>query len=172
METIGGEMEIEAQPLTRENFVSFGQVIQKDGARNYLINEDQCTRFHNLAQVEYDNVSTNPIINIFSSNPRQLPLEVSMVERHPKGSQAFYPLSDNPFLIVVCRDDNNVPCAPEAFITSSGQGINFSRNVWHGVLTPLVEYSDFLVVDLGGEEENLEEYFFEHPFSVIAPSML
>ena len=164
-------MRIEAKPLTSQNFSPFGQVVQKDGANNFLINNGQCTRYHNLAQTEFSNVKSTPIINIFSSKARQFPVPVSMVERHPKGSQAFYPLSTNPFLIVVCRDDNNIPCAPEAFITSTGQGINFFRNIWHGILTPLVEHSDFLVVDLGGERENLEEYFFENPFSVIAPTI-
>ena len=160
-------MQIVAKPITCENFSTFGQVIQKEGAHNFLINDGKCTRFHSLAEVEFENVNSNPIINIFSSEPREIPLIVPMVERHPKGSQAFFPLSNNPFLVVVSRDDNNIPCAPEAFITTSGQGINFSRNVWHGVLTPLVEHSDFLVVDLGGEDENLEEYFFTKPYSVV-----
>ena len=48
--------------------------------------------FHNLAQIEFDSVSTNPIINIFSSEPREIPLTVAMVERHPKGSQVLFPV--------------------------------------------------------------------------------
>ena len=163
-------MQIVAKLLTRENFSPYGQVIQKKDANNFLINDGKCTRFHNLAQIEFDRVSTNPIINIFSSEPREIPLTVAMVERHPKGSQSFFPLSENPFLVVVCNDNNNVPCSPEAFIASPGQGINLFRNIWHGVLTPLEEYSDFLVVDLGGEEKNLEEYYFEEPFTVVAPA--
>ena len=33
------------------------------------------------------------------------PLKLTMVERHPFGSQAFIPLQPRPFLVVVCHDD-------------------------------------------------------------------
>ena len=38
-----------------------------------------------------------------------------------------------------------------------GQGVNYPRNRWHGVLTPIGEAQDFLVVDRGGDGTNLEE---------------
>ena len=33
-------------------------------------------------------------------------------------------------------------------------------NTWHGVLTPLERDSAYLVVDRGGEGDNLEEHHF------------
>ena len=40
-------------------------------------------------------------------------------------------------------------------------------NTWHGVLTPLVETSEFLIVDRGGDGNNLEEFRFDEPWTVV-----
>jgi ureidoglycolate lyase len=76
------------------------------------------------------------------------------------------PLHDRPFLVVVAPDEDGVPGTPLAFLTEPGIGVNIGRNVWHGVLTPLDREGDFLVVDRGGEGNNLEEYFFGEPYLV------
>ena len=90
-----------------------------------------------------------------------------MLERHPDGSQAFVPLSGNPFLIIVAgTNTENKPHEPQAFITEKSQGINIYRNVWHGLLTPLSSPGIFAVVDRIGPGTNLEEYFFNEKFQV------
>ena len=95
-----------------------------------------------------------------------LPLDLKMVERHPLGSQAFYPLSDKPFLVVVARDRFGTPDTPRAFLTAPGQGVNIAMNTWHGVLTPLGPDAQFLCVDRGGDGNNLEEFFFDVPWQI------
>ena len=47
--------------------------------------------------------------------------------------------------------------------------MNYPRNVWHGVLTPIGEDQDFLVVDRGGDGNNLEEHFFDEPYEIHLP---
>ena len=92
-----------------------------------------------------------------------------MVERHPFGSQAFMPLSPRPFLVVVAHDTPNGPGEPHVFLTHPGQGVNFPKGLWHGVLTPIGEAQDFLVVDRAGDEQNLEEHFFADPYEIHLP---
>src|SRR5262249_33163402 len=116
--------------------------------------------------VELGGVHPRPLISLFRGKPYDLPLHLSLVERHPLGSQAFYPLSDRPFLAITAPDHAGTPGTPLAFITAPGQGVNIAMNTWHGVLTPLEETADFLVVDRGGEGNNLEEYRFETPFLI------
>jgi ureidoglycolate lyase len=106
-------------------------------------------------------------ISLVEADAYTCPLRLDLVERHPLGSQAFVPLSAAPFLVVVCPDEGGRPGTPQAFLTAPGQGINYHRNTWHGVLTPLDQPADFLVVDRGGEGLNLEEWTFEEPWTVV-----
>ena len=109
------------------------------------------------------------LISIVRGTPYELPLKLTMVERHPFGSQAFIPLSPRPFLVVVCHDGGEGPGEPHAFLTAPGQGVNYPRNLWHGVLTPIGEAQDFLVVDRGGDGTNLEEFHFSHAYEIHLP---
>ena len=157
---------VRIQPLTREAFAPFGQVIERDGAPNFPINAGKCTRYHDLAKIETTGEKARPMISLLRGEPYPLPLELGMVERHPLGSQAFVPLTDFPFLVVVAEETEGGPGEPIAFRTAPGQGVNIDRNVWHGILTPLDGVSDFAVVDRGGEGVNLEEHFYETPFLI------
>ncbi|MGE6782828.1 ureidoglycolate lyase [Ensifer adhaerens] len=159
--------EIVIQPLTREAFAPFGDVIETENAHNFPINGGKATRYHDLAKIDTTGEKARPMISLVRGVPYPLPLKLTMVERHPLGSQAFIPLSDNPFLIVVSKETEEGPSEPIAFRTTPGQGVNIARNVWHGILTPLDDVSDFAVVDRGGEGVNLEEHFFKEPFLIV-----
>jgi ureidoglycolate lyase len=158
-----------AQPLTRENFAPFGDVIDARGDNHYPINGGNTERYHALARPEATGPGSHVLISIGKATAYELPLTLAMVERHPLGSQAFMPLSPRPFLVVVCHDDNGRPGEPHAFMTQPGQGVNYPRNRWHGVLTPIGDAQDFLIVDRGGEGNNLEEFFFPEPYEVRLP---
>ncbi len=155
------------EPLTAQAYAPFGQVIQIEGAQHYPINSGMTERFHDLAKVELGGVHPRPLVSIARGQPYQLPLTLTMVERHPLGSQAFYPLSDRPFLSIVAPDEGGMPGTPRAFRAGPGQGVNMAMNCWHGVLTPLEAVSDFLIIDRGGEGNNLEEHHFEEPYQVV-----
>lgn len=158
--------EIFIEPLTAEEFAPFGQVIETAGARHYPINNGMTDRYHDLARIELGGTAPRPLISIFRGQPYQLPLALHVVERHPLGSQAFFPLSERPFLVIIALDEKGTPVGPRAFLTGPGQGVNIAMNTWHGVLTPLEAVSDFFVVDRGGEGTNLQEYHFTPPLTV------
>ena len=155
-----------AQPLTKAAFEPFGQVLTTKGAHHYPINAGMTERFHDLAKIEIAGETGRPLISIFRGQPYAMPLSLTMVERHPLGSQAFMPLHDRPFLVIVAPDENGRPGTPLVFMTQPGTGINIGRNVWHGVLTALEAEGDVLVVDRGGEGNNLQEHFFDTPYRV------
>ncbi|RUT34919.1 ureidoglycolate lyase [Arsenicitalea aurantiaca] len=162
-----GERQILVETLTATDFAPFGQVIEKAGAHHYTINKGMTERYHDLATVELGGENPRPLISIFVGQPYRLPLTLTMMERHPLGSQAFCPLGPDPFLVIVAPDEGGEPGRPRAFLTSAGQGVNIGRNVWHGVLTPLDNAAEFLVVDRGGDGRNLEEHDFATPFEVV-----
>lgn len=154
------------EPLTPDAFAPFGQVIQTAGAHHYPINAGKTERFHDLARVELGGVHARPLISIFHGQPYALPLSLALVERHPLGSQAFYPVDGAHWLVIVAEDDGGTPARIRAFLPAPGQGVNIAMNTWHGVLTPLEKAADFLVVDRGGEGNNLEEFILDLPYLV------
>lgn len=161
---------ITTRPLTREAFAPFGEVLDTTGDRHFPINGGKCERFHDLATVEAVGPDARVLISLFKGTPYDFPLKLTMVERHPLGSQAFMPLSPAPFLVVVCHDGPDGPAEPHAFVTAPGQGVNYPRNLWHGVLTPIGAPQDFLVVDRGGSGSNVEEHYFDLPWEIRLPA--
>ena len=145
------------EPLTREAFAPFGDVIELEGAKQIPINLGTTIRYHDLAKIDVADESGRPLVNVFRGQPRTLPFEVTMMERHPRGSQAFVPLNDRPYLVVVAPAGDLDPAAIRAFVTSGWQGVNYAKGVWHHPLLALGEVSDFIVVDRGGDGLNLNE---------------
>ena len=146
------------RPLTREAFAPFGEVIAKRDDPSFPINGGMCDRHHALAAMDLLGEGARAVLSIGHGRPYPEPLEIALVERHPLGSQAFVPLSPHPWLIVVARaDETGAPGVPEAFFAESHQGVNYRKGVWHHPLIALQKTCDFLVVDRGGEGQNLEE---------------
>ena len=158
-----------AKPLTRANFKAYGDVIEMEGAAHYPINGGKTERFHDLAKIEANGPNARVLVSLFRGQPYALPLQLSLVERHPLGSQAFYPLGGKPWLVIVALDLNGQPAEPEVFLASGNQGVNYPAGQWHGVLTPIGEPQDFIVVDRGGDGTNLEEFSYAQPFSITLP---
>lgn len=157
--------QIKAEPLSPEAFAPFGEVLEAAGEPDRLINQGQCGRHHDLARLDFSDGRAG--ISVFNAVPRSLPLRVDMVERHPEGSQAFLPMAEATFLVVVAKDEDGVPGVPQAFLAAPGQGVNYRRNVWHGVLAPLQAPGLFAVVDRIGGGANLEEHWFAEPWIVL-----
>ncbi|AXI42738.1 ureidoglycolate lyase [Sulfitobacter sp. SK011] len=155
---------IKIAPLTAQAFAPYGDVLEVSGAPDKIINQGKCGRFHDLAKLDFADGKAG--ISIFKGEKETLPLTLEMVERHPEGSQAFVPMSADPFLVVVAADKAGTPIDPRAFLTAPGQAINFHRGTWHGVLTPLSEPGVFAVIDRIGNGANLEEHWFTQPYII------
>lgn len=163
-----GPAELAVEPLTRGGFAAFGDVIETAGAHHYAINQGTTERYHDLCNVDVASDGGTTLVNIFRGQVFACPIAISMMERHPLGSQAFIPLSKRPFLVVVAQPGSaGAPGALRAFLSTEGQGVNYHRNVWHHPLLSLEAISEFLVVDRGGPGDNLEEFHFTGPAATI-----
>ena len=162
-------MKLVPQPLMAEAFAPFGRVIECGGGDVLHINAGTCERHHALASVECT-AGRQPVVSIFRAQPRDLPLRVTMMERHPLGSQAFVPMpheaGDGGWLVVVAPDDGGMPGTPEAFLARSDQGVSYGTNVWHHPLIALGGERLFTVVDAIGDEPNLEERAYATPYTL------
>jgi ureidoglycolate lyase len=154
---------IHTEPLTAAAFAPFGDVLDATGDFR-PINAGLCHRHHDRARLEFGDAS--PGISIFNAEPRALPYVFDLIERHPDGSQAFIPMTQHPFLVIVAPDPK---AKPRAFLTNGAQGINLHRGTWHGVLTPLQDPGIFAVIDRIGPTPNLEEHRYATPWTVLAP---
>ncbi|MFD1797312.1 ureidoglycolate lyase [Paracoccus aurantiacus] len=156
---------IRIQTLTAEAFADFGDVLETAGQPDRLLNDGMCGRYHDRASLDFTEGRAG--ISLFKAKPRALPLKLEMVERHPHGSQAFVPMSEAGFLVVVAPDEDGRPGQPQAFLTQPGQGVNYHRGVWHGALAPLSDPGLFAVVDRIGAGANLEEHWFDREILIV-----
>lgn len=154
------------EALSAAAFAPFGEVIELAGARQIAINAGTTQRFHDLAQVDVLAEGGRPLINLFRAQPQAEPLRLRLMERHPLGSQAFLPLSEAAYLVVVAEDDGGRPGELRAFLSRGWQGVNYARNVWHHPLLALGAVRDFIVVDRGGAGLNLQEHPLEEAVCV------
>ncbi|WP_428429682.1 ureidoglycolate lyase [Pararhizobium sp.] len=157
------------EPLTQAAFAPFGTVIEADPETMRLINGGSTERFHALGRADVSGEDARVIINIFRGQPRSFPYNVTMMERHPLGSQSFSPLGGGSWLAVVASDEDGKPGLPRVFLATGAQGVNYGRNVWHHPLMAVGAVSDFLVVDRDGPGNNLEEVFYDEPFVIANP---
>ncbi len=155
---------LRVEPLTREAFAPFGDVVSLVGARRFPINGGTTERFHDLATIDVADAGGRPLVNVFRGQPRALPFDVTMMERHPLGSQAFIPLGDVRYLVVVAPPGPFDERQMRAFSVDSGIGVNYARGVWHHPLIVLDTVGDFLVIDRGGDLPNCDEIELTRPY--------
>jgi len=161
-----GLREIAAEPLTREAFAPYGEVIDTGGEDVFPINQGRTERFHALAAVELLGEEARGILSIFRGQPLT-PLEITLMERHPLGSQAFVPINNHAFLAVVAPPGEFDESAVRVFLASGQQGLSYRAGTWHAPLLPLEPDSDYLVVDRQGPGNNCDEITLARPVAPV-----
>jgi len=153
---------IKPEPLTTEAFKPFGDVIETGAdAVQLAINYGNTTRFHDLAAIDVAAEGGRPGISIFRSTPMAQSIKIKIMEYHPLSSQAFVPLSENPYLVVVAPAGDFDASAIRVFIARGDQGVNYHAGTWHHFSLALEGVSDFLVIDRIADEDgndNCVEY--------------
>ncbi|MGL4636100.1 MAG: ureidoglycolate lyase [Beijerinckiaceae bacterium] len=155
---------IPVHPLAREAFAPFGDVVEFEGGKPITINEGFAQRVNGLAKVEIAGATGIVNVSLFTAKVRPQPVSIRMMERHPHGSQMFYPLQDKAWLVVVCADPRDAS-SYRAFRATGRQGVNYAANVWHHPLLVLSDDEQFMVVDRGDVSatplNNLEEVWLD-----------
>ena len=150
-------MIIRPEPLTREAFLPFGDVLETNAVNPQLINFGNTQKFADLAKITIADGGRTQL-SIYRSSVIQLPFRIRLMERHPLGSQAFYPLHNRPFPVVVAALDTVPhPADIRVFLTNGHQGVNIHPGVWHHYQLTLGQGSDYVVIDRNGDGENYEE---------------
>jgi ureidoglycolate lyase len=154
--------------LTAEAFAPFGEVIEVPDAAGQLINGGTSARFDDIARLDLTGNGGRPLLSLFRTQPCQLPFPISMLERHPLSSQAFIPLSDEPFLVVVAPlGDSLDPASIRAFRTHTRQGVNYGRGVWHHPLLAMGSTCDFVVIGRAAADPNCDIHHVARPITLV-----
>ncbi len=147
---------LSATALTAEAFAAFGDVVEIAATGPITINQGFAARFNDLAHVDVSDEGGATNISIVEARPRPMPIALQVMERHPLGSQIFFPLQDRPWLVAVCADPADL-ASYRVFRANGRQGINYRKGAWHHPLLVLEPASRFFVVDRKGPGSNLEE---------------
>ena len=147
--------------LTKAAFAPFGEVVEIEGAQEIRINQGYARRFADLCKVDAGADGGRTMLSILRARQWPLPLRIGMLERHPLGSQCFYPLSRHDWLVVVAEGTKTPDLGTlRCFLATGTQGVNYYPNVWHHPLLPLALEQDFVAIDRAGPGSNLEEVWF------------
>lgn len=157
-----------AEPLSREAFAPFGELIEAgEAAERRIINQGNTERFHDLADID-PGPDGRAIVSIFRGQPRELPFVMTMMEFHPLGSQAFMPLSGQPYLVAVAPAGEQVRAEDiRVFLARADQGVNYAAGTWHHPLLALEQVCDFLVIDRAGPGHNCTERALDAPVRIV-----
>ena len=150
---------LKAEPLTKERFAIYGDVVESSRESSDGMNEARFERFDDLCHVDLINDGQISVSIARCRTPTSLPLRLDMIERHPLGSQAFIPLSPCKMVVVVAPPGESVDASElRAFVSNGRQGINYRRGTWHMPLISLQKGQEYLIIDRGGNEANCDQH--------------
>ncbi len=150
---------IAVEPLTPEGFAPFGDVITYQDNDFYPINNGMADRYHALANVVTRGEDAKAVISLVKSRQFELPRKLDHMEYHPLGSQAFIPVDNIPFVVVVAEAGERPDLSQvRAFQTDGSQGINYHVGTWHHVLLTPFAAMNFICVDREGGGNNCIDF--------------
>jgi ureidoglycolate lyase len=153
-------MELIPQPLTRQAFAPFGEVIDvpQEAGRTYY--EDALGNLRPQAK---------PSLSMSYRMPTQdRPLKSELMERHEFSSQTFVPVDVARWLIVVAphaAQGGPDMAHARAFIATGKQGVTYKPDTWHHGLTTLDRPGRFAVFMWRAGTQD-EEFVPVPPFTV------
>jgi len=156
-------MEITPQPLTKEAFAPFGDLIDMPTAAGRFYYDDALGNLRPGA-------SPSLSVALKAETPER-PLKSEMMERHEFSSQTFIPVDVGRWLIVVAP--HAAKGGPDmmqarAFIADGTHGVTYKANTWHHGLTTLDRPGSFAVFMWKAGTED-EEFVAVEPFTVKIP---
>jgi ureidoglycolate lyase len=157
-------MQIDPQPLTKEAFAPFGDVIDlpTEAGRQYY--EDA---LGNLRAEARPSLS----VSLKDDTPDR-PLRAELLERHEFSSQTFVPIDVTRWLIMVAphaAQGGPDTSAVRAFIATGEQGVTYKPNTWHHGLIVLDKPGRFAVFMWRTGIKDDEEFVPVEPFTVLIP---
>ncbi len=139
--------ELLARPITAEAFAPFGRAFSATSlAGGISANQGSAVRFDHCAPLLSTRAHAAPNLVVFRAEPRTLPFEAKLLERHACSTQVFIPMVISRYLVCVA------PTLPDggfsmeqlqAFICGPGQAIAYAPGTWHHPMVALDTPGEF-----------------------------
>lgn len=163
---------IKAQPLSREAYQRYGQLIGASDEHPWRpANMGTSRRFNHLADMQNlrgDKAKLN--LCVFSCTAFQpMTLEMALLEKHPYSTQVFVPIdSAAKYLVIVCLGGDEPDLETlSAFVAEGPVGISYHPGIWHYPMTALSRNTDFTC--LVYEDDTRDDCIvrkLQHPISI------
>ena len=140
--------EIAAEPLQREAYGSYGEVVAADlQLASTSANAGTARRYDHLGEIENRRPGiARPNLCVFHVQPfAGNPFIIRLLERHRHSTQVFIPMAGaERYLVIVCEGNESPDLRTlKAFMARTGQGITYRPGVWHHPLIALDRPTDF-----------------------------
>ncbi len=157
-------MQVDPQPLTKEAFAPYGDVIDLPTSTGRTYYEDALGNLRPAAR---------PSLSVSQREPTSdRPLVADLLERHEFSSQTFVPLDVDRWLIVVAphaKGGGPDVSAVKAFIADGRQGVTYKPDTWHHGLTTLDRPGRFAIFMWRDGGPGDEEFVPVEPFTIRIP---
>jgi ureidoglycolate lyase len=144
---VGAEIIVHSEPLIREAYVSFGDVLSADrtDVTAHPANLGTAERRNFLVELANDRAEARANFASFRCQPRvDWPMRLTMLEKHPRSTQVFIPMNATRFLVVVALGDVTPNLASvRAFVAHGGQAVSYRPGTWHHPMIALDAVTDF-----------------------------
>jgi ureidoglycolate lyase len=165
-----GGARIPLEPLTPAAFAPFGEVLAPGPGGGRDANLGTASRHDRVAALESTRAGAKPNLAIYRSRPQELPLRVTLLERHPHSTQVFAALHAARWLVIVAPDAPDGgpdPLGLRAFVAGPGDAFNYRRGLWHHPIIVLDEPAELLMLAWeDGGAADCEERPLAHPVLV------
>ena len=145
-----------ARPLSAALYRPYGRVIAAGGGKHSSANMGTARRGDFLAELENKRPGrAKANLCVFRCAPfRGRTFTVKLLERHPKSTQVFIPMTGTRrTLVIVARGGDRPDLSTlAAFVVEGAQGISYRAGVWHHPMIALGAQADLacLVYEDGG----------------------
>lgn len=154
-------------PLDEAAFERFGSITRRleplDTNDGHGTREDYVLGFpHQAERAEF-------CLSYFRLEPRSVPVDIDVLERHPFSAQAFMPACDAKALIVVAETGPGGAVAEEtltAFISGPGEGFVYRPGTWHAALTSFGAPGKFFMTQWVGTQADCVTQKLSRPIRI------
>ena len=163
--------EVAAQCITREAFAPFGDLVSAGLGPGATANQGTAIRSDFCARLENTRADAEANLAVFRSMARTLPVDISLLERHPASTQTFLPMICTRYLVCVAPPlPDGAPDVARvlAFVCDPGQGISYHRGTWHHPIVALDGTADFVMLAWeAGTSLDCQEHPLGEPVRVV-----